>query len=163
MHNPGNGGSGLKKVLLVLIVLTAISFAEVSGDVVQGYLDQIGEELIYERAENEFMLLAETEDGTQIPYMYILADPEMEGCLLVALTPGIVPLSGAERAAALEVIAELNWSNTWVKFAIDPETGEVSAMYTFSTENGLGYDSFAVMLNLLLGTVDENWDTLLAL
>ena len=153
----------MKNVTLVLLVLTAVSFAEVSGDIIGGYLDQIGEELIYERVENEFMLLAETEDGSQIPYMYILADPEMEGCLLVALTPGIVPASGAERTAALETIAQLNWNNTWVKFAIDPETGDVSAMYTFSTENGLGYDSFAVMLNLLLGTVDENWETLLAI
>ena len=151
----------MKKSILVLSVLTAISFAGISGDIVEGYLDQIGGDLIYERAENEFMLLAETEDGSQIPYMYILVDPEMEGCLLVALTPGIVPESGTERAAALEVIAQLNWDNTWVKFVSDPETGDVSAMYTFSTENGLGYDSFAVMLNLLLGTVDENWDTLL--
>ncbi|MCK5115281.1 MAG: YbjN domain-containing protein [Candidatus Aegiribacteria sp.] len=153
----------MKNVLTVLFVLTAVSFAEVSGDIVQGYLDQIGEDLIYERAEDEFMLLAETEDETQIPYMYILADPEMEGCLLVALTPGVVPESGAERTAALEVVSQLNWNNTWVKFAIDPESGDVSAMYTFSTENGLGYESFAVMLNLLLGTVDENWDTLLAI
>ena len=151
----------MKKSILVLAVLTSISFAGISGDIVEGYLDQIGGDLIYERAENEFMLLANTEDRSQIPYMYILVDPEMEGCLLVALTPGMVPESGTERAAALEVIAQLNWDNTWVKFVSDPETGDVSAMYTFSTENGLGYDSFAVMLNLLLGTVDENWDTLL--
>ena len=153
----------MKNVILVLLVLTAISLAEVSGDMIGGYLDQIGEDLIYERAENEFMLLAETEDGSQIPYMYILADPDMEGCLLVALTPGIVPESGVERASALETIAQLNWDNTWIKFAADPESGDVSAMYTFSTEDGLGYESFAVMLNLLLGTVDENWDTLLAI
>ena len=150
----------MKHIILALLVLTTISFAEVSGDIISGYLDQIGEELIYERVENEFMLLAETEDGSQIPYMYILADPEMEGCLLVALTPGVVPASGAERTAALETISQLNWNNTWVKFAIDPEMGDVSAMYTFSTENGLGYESFAVMLNLLLGTVDENWEVL---
>ena len=153
----------MKHIILALLVLTAISFAEVSGDIIEGYLDQIGEDMIYERVENEFMLLAETEDESQIPYMYILADPEMEGCLLVALTPGIVPASGAERTAALETIAQLNWNNTWVKFAIDPEMGDVSAMYTFSTENGLGYESFAVMLNLLLGTVDENWEILLAI
>ncbi|MEN8209292.1 MAG: YbjN domain-containing protein [Candidatus Fermentibacteria bacterium] len=153
----------MKSISLVLFVLAAISFAEVSGDMIEGYLNQIGEELIYERVDNEFMLLAETEDGSQVPYMYILADPEMEGCLLVALTPGVLPSSGAERTAGLETIAQLNWNNTWVKFAIDPETGEISAMYTFSTENGVGYESFAIMLNLLLGTVDENWDRLLAI
>ncbi len=143
--------------------MTAVSFAEITGDTITGYLDQIGEDLVYERVENEFMLLADTEEGSQTPYMYILADPEMEGCLLVALTPGMVPESGPERTAALELIAQLNWENTWVKFVIDPESGDVSAMYTFSTEDGLGYESFSVMLNLLLGTVEENWDTLLAI
>ncbi|MCK4806581.1 MAG: YbjN domain-containing protein [Candidatus Aegiribacteria sp.] len=150
----------MKNVILALSVIAAVSFAEVSGDIIEGYLDQIGEELIYERAENEFILIAEAEDGSSIPYMYILVDPEMEGCLLVALTPGIVPESGTERTAALETIAQLNWNNTWVKFAIDPESGDVSAMYTFSTEDGLGYESFTVMINILLGTVDENWEIL---
>ncbi len=143
-----------------MLTISAVSFAEISADVVAGYLDQLGEEMIYDRSDNEFMLLATTQDSTQVPYMYILVDPEMEGCLLVALTPGIVPESGEERTAALETLARLNWDNTWVKFTNDPETGEVSAMYTFSTENGLGYESFSVMINLLLGTVDKNWETL---
>ncbi|MCD4776457.1 MAG: YbjN domain-containing protein [Candidatus Aegiribacteria sp.] len=153
----------MKKVVFILLGITAVSFAEVSGDMVAGYLDRIGEDLVYERVENEFILLATTADSSQIPYMYILVDSEMEGCLLVALTPGIVPESGAERTAALETLAQLNWNNTWVKFASDIETGEVTAMYTFSTEDGLGYNSFAVMLNLLLGTVDENWEILSAI
>jgi hypothetical protein len=150
----------LKYAMPLLLVLATISLAEISGDTVAGYLDRIGEELIYERSGNEFVLLAETADSTQVPYMYILVDPEMEGCLLVALTPGLIPASGAERTAALETLAQLNWDYTWVKFAADPETGEVLAMYTFTTENGLGYEAFAVMVNLLLGTVDENWEVL---
>lgn len=150
----------MKNVMLVLLGITALSFAEVSGDMVAGYLDRIGEDLTYEREENEFILLVSTADSSQVPYMYILVDPEMDGCLLVALTPGIVPESGAERTAALETLAQLNWNNTWVKFTNDPETGEVTAMYTFTTENGLGYESFTIMINLLLGTVDENWEIL---
>lgn len=160
MHNPNLGGISLKNVMLVLLGITALSFAEVSGDMVAGYLDRIGEDLTYEREENEFILLVSTADSSQVPYMYILVDPEMDGCLLVALTPGIVPESGAERTAALETLAQLNWNNTWVKFTNDPETGEVTAMYTFTTENGLGYESFTIMINLLLGTVDENWEIL---
>ena len=150
----------MNKIIFAMLTISAVSFAEISADVVAGYLDQLGEEMIYDRSDNEFMLLATTQDSTQVPYMYILVDPEMEGCLLVALTPGIVPESGEERTAALETLARLNWDNTWVKFTNDPETGEVSAMYTFSTENGLGYESFSVMINLLLGTVDKNWETL---
>jgi hypothetical protein len=153
----------LKYAYALLITITAVSMAEISGDIVAGYLDQIGGDLAYERQENEFMLVAATEDSTLVPYMYILVDPDMEGCLLVALTPGVIPESGPERSAALETLSQLNWNNTWVKFVADTETGEVSAMYTFSTENGLGYEAFSVMLNLLLGTVDENWDTLAAL
>lgn len=152
----------MKYAFALMTCLVTISLAEINGDTVAGYLDQIGQDLVYERSGNEFMLLATTQDSTQVPYMYILVDPEMEGCLLVALTPGMVPESGPERASAMETLAQLNWDNTWVKFAADPETGEVSAMYTFTTENGLGYEAFAVMINLLLGTVDENWDTLAA-
>ena len=153
----------MKYAILVVSLITTLASAEISGDIVAGYLDQIGQDLVYEREGSEFMLLATTEDGTQVPYMYILVDSEMEGCLLVALTPGIVPESGAERTEALEFLAQMNWDNTWVKFVSDPETGEVSAMYTFSTENGLGYEAFSVMINLLLGTVDDNWETLQAL
>lgn len=152
----------MKYAAALLLIATTISLAEISGDTVAGYLDRIGEDLVYERSGNEFVLLAQTADSTQVPYMYILVDPEMEGVLLVALTPGLLPESGQERTAALETLAQLNWDYTWVKFTADPETGEVSAMYTFTTENGLGYEAFAVMINLLLGTVDENWEVLAA-
>jgi len=150
----------MRASLFVLAFMTALSAAEVSGDLVAGYLDALGEGMAYEREGNEFILLAAVDDTTQVPYMYILVDPEMEGCLLVALTPGMLPASGAGRTAALETLSSLNWNNTWVKYAADPSTGEVSAMYTFSTEDGLGQEAFSVMLNLLLGTVDEDWDIL---
>jgi len=150
----------LKYATALLLLTVTVSVAEISGDTIAGYLDQIGEDLVYERSDNEFVLLATSQDTVQVPYMFILVDPEMEGCLMVALTPGVVPEAGAERTAALETLAQLNWDNTWVKFAADSETGEVSAMYTFTTENGLGFESFAVMLNVLLGTVDEYWETL---
>lgn len=150
----------LKYVTVLMLLTATVSLAEISGDTIAGYLDQIGEEMTYERSGNEFVLLAISQDSIQIPYMFILVDPEMEGCLMVALTPGLIPESGAERTAALETLAQLNWDNTWVKFAADPGTGEVSAMYTFTTENGLGFESFAVMLNVLLGTVDEYWEIL---
>lgn len=150
----------MKITCIALATMVSFSFAEISGDIIAGYLDEMGGDLVYERAGNEFMLFATTEDSTLIPYMYILADSEMEGCLLAALTPGFVPDSGTDRTAALETLSELNWNNTWVKFVSDPETGEVSAIYTFSTENNLGFESFEVMINLLLGTVDENWEIL---
>ncbi len=153
----------MKLALIGILIVISLSFAEVSGDVVSGYLDAMGENMLYERSDNEFMLTAAIDDSTLVPYMYILVDPEMEGCLVVALTPGMVPESGPERNAALETLTELNWSNTWVKYTSDPATGEVSAMYTFSTENGLGQDAFSAMLNLLLATVDEDWSVLSAL
>lgn len=150
----------MRGFLFPVLLLSALCLAEVSGDLVAGYLDALGENMAYQREGNEFILLAAVDDTTQVPYMYILVDPEMEGCLLVALTPGIVPESGAGRTAALETLSALNWDNTWVKYAVDPESNEVSAMYTFSTEDGLGEEAFSVMLNLLLGTVDEDWETL---
>jgi len=152
----------LKKVIIILSVISGISAAEISGDTIAEYLDMIGEDMVYDRDGNEFVLMA-VQGDTTVPYMYILADPEMEGVLLVALTPGVIPESGPERTTALETLAQLNWDNTWVKFTADPETGEVSAMYTFSTENGLGFEAFSIMIKILLGTVDENWETLASL
>jgi hypothetical protein len=153
----------LRIVSVVIILFTALCFADINGDIIAGYLDQMGEDVTYHREGNEFMLVTVNEDSLVIPYLYILVDPPQEGCLLAALTPGIVPESGADRTAALETLAELNWNNTWAKFVSDPETGEVSAMYTFSTEDGLGSEAFSVIINVLLGTVEENWDTLLSL
>ncbi len=150
----------MRLAVAMLAIVSAMALAEVSGDLVEGYLQGMGEDMMYQREGNEFMLTYPVSDTLDVPYMYILVDPEMEGCLLVALTPGMVPESGAERSAALETLAALNWNNTWVKYVSDPETGEVSAMYAFSTEDGLGEDAFTVMLNLLLATVDEQWEML---
>ena len=83
-----------------------------------------------------------------------------EACYLIGFTPGVVPEAGEARAAALEVLTQLNWEYTFVKFIADPETGEVSVSYAFSTENGMGYDAFAAMVYVVLGTVQENIDIL---
>jgi hypothetical protein len=150
----------LNRAMLVLFLFFSFSFAEISGDIIAGYLDMMGEEMVYERMENQFVLLATTEDGTQVPYMFVFVEPESEACLLVALTPGVVPESGPERQQALETITQLNWDNTWARYTVEPETGEVSIMYPFTTENGLGYESFTTMINVMLGSVDENWEIL---
>ncbi|MBN1434115.1 YbjN domain-containing protein [Candidatus Fermentibacterales bacterium] len=152
----------MRLFLWALPLLVAGScLAEISSDVVQGYLDQMG--ILYDRVENEFMILMEDEQGEQWPVMYIGVEPDIDACYLAVFTPAVVPESGQERYDALETIMELNWSSLFGKFEVNPETGEVSVSYIFSTENGMGYEAFEAILGVLFGTVDENMEVLSAI
>lgn len=57
--------------------------------------------------------------------------------------------------AALEKLAELNAIYPFVKFEHDLTTGEIICTYTFSTENGLGFETFTAMLQVVFGAIDE--------
>jgi hypothetical protein len=142
------------------MIVAGCGLAEISGQVVVEYLDSL--EVSYDVAETgtEFMLYAETETGDQWPFIYIQVDSIANACYIEAMTPAIIPESGPERDLALETIAQLNWDHPFSKFNVNPETGEISVSYTFSTESGLGFDSFATMVFVLVSTVQENAETL---
>lgn len=148
------------RYLALLLIVAGCGLADISGDVVVGYLDSL--EVNYDVTETgtEFMLYAETESGEQWPFIYIQVDSTANACYIEAMTPAVIPDSGPERDQALETIAQLNWDHPFSKFNVNPETGEVSVSYTFSTESGLGFDSFAAMVFVLVGTVQENAETL---
>lgn len=144
----------MKFTAIILGVLAAASLAAVSSTTVAEYLDQMG--AAYEEEEGSFWLLAEdTVSGESFPIFYIEVNAPMEACFLAGPTPGVVPASGAGRLAALEKIAELNATYPFVKFEHDMNTGEIICTYTFSTENGMGFDAFAAMVQVLFGTIDE--------
>ena len=135
-------------------VFAAVSFAAVSPTTVAGYLDQMG--AAYEEEEGVFWLLAEDSlSGESFPVFYIELNAPMEACFMAGPTPGIVPATGVGRVAALEKIAELNAVYPFVKFEHDLTTGEIICTYTFSTENGLGFEAFSAMLQVVFGTIDE--------
>ena len=143
-------------------IFAAASFAAVSSTAIAEYLDQLG--ALYEEEEGVFWLLAEDSlSGESFPIFYIEVNAPMEACFMAGPTPGTVPESGLGRAVAFEKMAELNSTYPFVKFEHDMVTGEIICTYTFSTENGLGLEAFAAMLQVVFGTIDETAMELAAL
>lgn len=152
----------MKFSALFLGLFAVASFAAVSSTTIAGYLDEMG--ALYEEEEGVFWLLAEDSlSGESFPIFYIEVNAPMEACFMAGPTPGMVPESGAGRAAAFEKMAELNATYPFVKFEHDMSTGEIICTYTFSTENGMGLEAFAAMLQVIFGTIDETAADLAAL
>ena len=152
----------MKFSIILMGLVTALSLAALSPSTVAGYLDQIGAS--YEEEEGVFWLLAtDSLSGDAFPIFYIEVNSPMEACFMAGPTPGVVPESGAGRAAAFEKMAELNAVYPFVKFEHDMSTGEIICTYTFSTENGVGLEAFTAMLQVIFGTIDETAEELAAL
>ncbi len=148
----------MRSALLFTGLVAFTASATVSPDLVATYLDSL--EATYERQENAFLLYIEEEGEDPWPFFYIETSDPDEACYMVAFTPGVLPASGEERIAGLEALARMNWEYTFVKFMAEPETGEISVIYTFSVENGMGFDAFSAMLYVMIGTVQENLEAL---
>ncbi len=152
----------MKLTAIMVCLIAAVSFAALTPATVADYLDQLG--AMYEEEEGVFWLLAEdTLSGESFPIFYIEVNAPMEACFMAGPTPGIVPESGAGRAVAFTKLAELNATYPFVKFEHDTETGEIICTYTFSTENGVGLEAFAAMLQVVFGSIDETAAELAAL
>lgn len=141
-----------------LLFLSGVCFAEVSSDVVAEYLERIG--FGFEQIENEFMVYMEDEEGTAWPVLYIGIQPDIEACYMATFTPAVVPASGQVRIDALEKICLLNWNTIFGKYEINPETGEVSVSYVFSTENGIGFEAFEAVISVLFAIIEEDMEIL---
>ncbi len=152
----------MRSTILLVLTVAAVSFAALSTTTVAGYLDELG--VAYEEEEGSFWILAQDSlSGEAFPIFYIEVNTPMEACFMAGPTPGLVPASGAGRAAAFAKLAELNSSYPFVKFEHDATTGEVICTYTFSTENGVGIEAFSAMLQVIFGTIDETAAELAAL
>ncbi len=144
----------MKLTVFLAMLMVTISFAALSTTTVASYLDQLG--AAYEEEEGTFWLLAlDSLSGEAFPIFYIEVNTPMEACFMAGPTPGVVPASGAGRAAAFAKLAELNSTYPFVKFEHDMTTGEIICTYTFSTENGVGIEAFSAMLQVIFGTIDE--------
>ncbi len=71
------------------------------------------------------------------------------------------PASHPRHALMMQRLMELNWQLLVGKYEWDKEDGEVRLSYTFSTENGLGYESFAACFQALIMTADQHYPELM--
>ncbi len=151
------------KLAAVLPFLAApLAFAVVTPQTIAGYLDQIN--ATYENEGDVFFITQEDEaSGERFAIFYIEVNAEMDACFMAGPTPGVVPASGEGRSAALELMADLNSTYPFVKFEADPTSGEIMCTYTFSTENGVGFEAFAAMISVIFSTIEETADQFIAL
>jgi|GEM_PF-2849800 len=63
----------------------------------------------------------------------------------------------------LQRLMEKNWDLNIGKFEWDKTDGEIRFSYTFTTENGIGYESFSAIIDTLLNTGDKLWPELRSL
>jgi len=74
-----------------------------------------------------------------------------------------IPDSHPRKSAVLQRLMELNWELLIGKYEWDRSDGEVRLSYTFSTENGLGYEAFVACFQLLVLTADRDYPRLMRL
>ena len=74
-----------------------------------------------------------------------------------------IPDSHPRKSAVLQRLMELNWELLIGKYEWDKSDGEVRVSYTFSTENGVGYEAFVACFQLLVLTADRHYPKLMRL
>ena len=74
-----------------------------------------------------------------------------------------IPESHPRKNAVLQRLMELNWELLVGKYEWDKSDGEVRLSYTFSTENGVGYEAFTACFQLLVLTADRHYPKLMRL
>lgn len=152
----------MKLAATLSLLVSAMAFAVVSPATIAGYLDDIN--ATYQQDEDVFFIVqTDEETGDAYAIFYIEINEVMDACFMAGPTPGLVPASGAGRLQALELIANLNSTYPFVKFEADPSTGEVMCTYTFTTENGIGFEAFTAMISVIFSTIEETADDFIAL
>lgn len=152
----------MKYAMMIAAAAVSLASAAVSPRTIAGYLDDIN--AVYQQEGDVFFIIqSDEETGDVYAIFYIEVNEMMEACFMAGPTPGLVPASGAGRVAALELLSTLNSTYPFVKFEADPSTGEVMCTYTFSTENGLGFEAFTAMISVIFSTIEETADDFIAL
>ena len=71
-----------------------------------------------------------------------------------------IPKDHPNRNQVLQALMEQNWKLNIGRYEWDSEDGEVRFSYTFTTENGIGFEAFEAIVKTLLGTGDKLWPEL---
>ncbi len=91
---------------------------------------------------------------------YAIADTKTQLAFIVIRNYMTVKAGDPNCDKVLRHLMELNWALNVGKFEWGSETGEVRLTFTFSTENGLGYDAFKAVFDTLTSTADKKYEEL---
>ena len=91
---------------------------------------------------------------------YVIADPSTALAFIVIGDYLTVPAEHRNCDKVLRELMKLNWDLNVGKFEWDPSDGEVRFSFTFSTENGVGFEAFEAVFGTLIHTADEKIEAL---
>jgi len=141
----------------------AIAKDVVTVETITSYLDRMN--YVYKLDKSvkvpEIELLMRGENGNYQLRIFI-DDPRkvVYMCINRLMT---IPDSHPRKSAVLQRLMELNWQLLIGKYEWDKTDGETRLSYTFSTENGLGYEAFVACFQLLVLTADRDYPKLMRL
>lgn len=117
------------------------------------YLDRMG--LKYEtNDERRFARMVVAGDNGKYD-TYVLANTESALAFIIIGDYMTVRPDHRNCDKVLRRLMELNWKLNVGKFEWDPSDGEVRITFTFSTENGVGYEAFKAVFETLAVTADQ--------
>lgn len=117
------------------------------------YLDRMG--LKYEaNLERGFAHMVMAGDHGKYD-TYVVTDTESALAFIIISDYMTVRADHRNCDKVLRRLMELNWKLNVGKFEWDPSDGEVRITFTFSTENGVGYEAFKAVFETLAVTADQ--------
>ncbi|MCD6352504.1 MAG: YbjN domain-containing protein [Armatimonadetes bacterium] len=151
-------------VLLAIVVTATVAFAqdnqpqekpksEVDLAYVSKYLDRM--KLKYEKDEQHNVAhMVMVGDNGKFD-THVLCDPQAALAYIIITDYLTVPPTHRNCDKVLRRLMELNWKLNLGKFEWDPSDGEVRFTFTFSTENGIGFEAFQAVFNTMIATADD--------
>ena len=135
----------------------------VTAGVVASYLDNMG--YVYEiNTASNVPELSLTIRGENNQYdIRIFIDDERKVVYVCVNRFLYCPTSHPRHSPVMQRLMELNWKLLIGKYEWDKNDGEVRLSYTFSTENGVGYDAFETCFQVLIMTADQHYPELMKL
>lgn len=139
----------------------ASGFGENAVALLSSYLDRMGRKYTVDTSRKWPLIeLAPVRVEHATHYLRIVIDVERQLVYVFVNRLITVPVNHPRLAEILQRLMELNWQLNVGKFEWDKTDGEVRYSYTFTTENGLGFEAFEAIVLTLLKTADDLWPEL---
>lgn len=127
---------------------------------IASYLDRMGEDGLKYRQVDENTLECRMigENGTYVTRVRVAN--KLDLVYLYIQDYLVVPKAHRNKDKVMCRLMELNFELNVGKFEWDSRDGEVRYSFTFSTENGLGFEAFRAVFETLLVTADDKQEEL---
>jgi len=127
---------------------------------IASYLDRMGEDGYKYRQVDENTLECRMIGENGVYVTRIRVSNKLDLVYLYIQDYLVVPKTHRNKDKMMSRLMELNFELNVGKFEWDSRDGEVRYSFTFSTENGLGFEAFRAVFETLLVTADDKYEDL---